>query len=222
MIWCIVSLPDEIFDTPYNRAAPSPMLRLPQTTLFPLIMKRITRKQFEIVSFIRDYIGQNGISPTLYEIADQFSISVTTAAAHIAALERKHVVERRKGTRRSIRPTGMDRGKKAGTSVSVPLYAKLSGFPDEPDSRCCVDPGLIPDDAAARDLFAFRSGVFGEQPPGVDPGDVLIVWTRPGVLHPGMVILNRPGSEPVCRTVNSSRTPEPDTIGRVVAVLRSL
>ena len=71
------------------------MLRLPQTTLFPLIMKRITRKQFEIVSFIRDYIGQNGISPTLYEIADQFSISVTTAAAHIAALERKHVVERR-------------------------------------------------------------------------------------------------------------------------------
>ena len=205
-----------------NRAEPSPGLRLHTQPHPPGIMKRITRKQFDIVSFIRDFINQNGFSPTLYEIADHFSISATTAAAHIAALERKHAVERRKGTRRSIRPTGMDRGKKARSSVSIPLYAKLSCFPDEPDSRCCVDPGLIPDDAAARDLFAFRSGVFGEQLPGVDPGDVLVVWTRPGVLHPGMLILNRPGSEPVCRTVNSSRTPEPDTIGRVVAVLRSL
>ena len=185
-------------------------------------MKRITRKQFEIVSYIRDFIGQNGMSPTLYEIADHFSIRASTAASHIAALERKHAIERRKGTRRSIRPAGTERGKKIRPSVSVPMYAKLSRFPDEPDSRCCVDPGLIPDDAAARDLFAVRSGMFGEQPPGVDPGDVLIVWTRPGVLHPGMVIMNRPGNDPVCRTVNSSRTPEPDTIGRVVAVLRSL
>ena len=194
---------------------------LPHTTP-PRIMKRITRKQFEIMSFIRDFIGQNGISPTLYEIAEHFSIRASTAAAHIASLERKHAIERRKGTRRSIRPARTERGKKAGSTVSVPLYAKLSRFPDEPDSRCCVDPGLLPDDAAARDLFAVRSGIFDEQPPGVDPGDVLIVWTRPGVLHPGMMILNRPDSEPICRMVNSSRTPEPDTIGRVVAVLRSL
>ena len=185
-------------------------------------MKRITRKQFEIVSFIRDFINQNGFSPTLYEIADHFSIRVTTVSAHIAALEHKHAIERRKGTRRSIRLAETGHGKKHSSSVSVPLYAKLSRFPDEPDSRCCIDPGLLPDDAAARDLFAVRSGVFGEQPPGVDPGDVLIVWTRPGVLHPGMMVLTRPGSEPICRTVNSSRTQEPDTIGRVVAVLRSL
>ena len=185
-------------------------------------MKHITRKQFEILSFIRDFITRNGISPTLYEIAEHFSIRVTTVSAHIAALERKHAIERRKGTRRSIRLVGTKKGKKAATTVSVPLYAKLSCFPDEPDSRCCIDPGLIPDEAAARDLFAVRSNIFDEQPPGVDPGDVLVVWTRPGMLHPGMMILNRPGSEHVCRTVNSSQTPEPDTIGRVVAVLRSL
>ena len=185
-------------------------------------MKRITRKQFEIMSFIRDFIGQNGLSPTLYEIAEHFSISASTAAAHIAALKRKHVIEQRKGTRRSIRPVGTGKGKKIRPSVFVPLYAKLSRFPDEPESRCCIDPGLLPDEAAARDLFAVRSGVFDERPPGVDPGDVLVVWTRPGILHPGMMVLNRPGSEPVCRTVNCSRAPEPDTIGRIVAVLRSL
>ena len=185
-------------------------------------MKRITRKQFEIMSFIRDFIRQNGISPTLYEIAEHFSISASTAATHIASLERKHALERRNGTRRSIRPARTKHEKKAISTVSVPLYAKLSCFPDEPDSRCCIDPGLIPDEASARDLFAVRSNIFDEQPPGVDPGDVLVVWTRPGMLHPGMMILNRPGSEHVCRTVNSSQTPEPDTIGRVVAVLRSL
>ena len=185
-------------------------------------MKKITKRQFEIAGYIRDFIGKNAISPTLYDIAGYFSIKPSTAAAHVAALERKHVIERKKGSRRSIHPVGMGHGKKTKTSISVPLYAKLSRFPDEPDSRCCIDPGLIPDDAAARDLFAVRSGIFGERPPGVDPGDVLVVWTRPGVLHPGMTVLNRPCSEPVCRTVNSSRTPEPDTIGRVVAVLRSL
>ena len=163
MICCIVSSQVAIFDNTPGGPAPGPP---PTHNPVPHIMKRITRKQFEIMSFIRDFIGQNGISPT--------------------------------------------------------LYAKLSQFPDEPDSRCCVDPGLIPDDAAPRDLFAVRSGVFDEQPPGVDPGDVLIVWTRPGVLHPGMMILKRPGSDPIFRTVNSSRTPDPDTIGRVVAVLRSL
>ena len=219
MICCIVSSQVAIFDNTPGRPAPGPP---PTHNPVPRIMKRITRKQFEIMSFIRDFIGQNGISPTLYEIAEQFSISASTAAAHVAALERKHAIERRKGTRRSIRPAVTEHGKKTRTSVTVPLYAKLSQFPDEPDSRCCVDPGLIPDDAAAGDLFAVRSGVFDEQPPGVDPGDVLIVWTRPGVLHPGMMILNRPGSDPICRTVNSSRTPEPDTIGRVVAVLRAL
>ena len=107
-------------------------------------MKRITRKQFEIVSFIRDFINQNGFSPTLYEIADHFSIRVTTVSAHIAALEHKHAIERRKGTRRSIRLAETGHGKKHSSSVSVPLYAKLSRFPDEPDSRCCIDPGLLP------------------------------------------------------------------------------
>lgn len=185
-------------------------------------MKRITRKQFEIVSYIRDFIGQNGISPTLYEIADHFSIRASTAAAHIAALERKHAIERRKGTRRSIMPTGMKRGRKANASLFVPLYAKFSSYPDAPDSRCCIDPALLPDEVAADDLFAFRSGVFGEQPPGVAPGDVLIVWTRPGELRPGMIILDSPGNVPLCRTVNAPRPPAPDMLGRVVAVLRSL
>ena len=221
MTCCIVSLFDETFDNQKQPWRTILKFRLPTPTS-PNLMKRITRKQFEILSFIREFISQNGFSPTLYEIAEHFSIRVTTASAHIAALERKHVIERKKGTRRSIHPTGMGHGKKTRTTVSVPLYAKLSRFPDEPDSRCCIDTGLIPDDAAARDLFAVRSGIFGERPPGVDPGDVLVVWTRPGVLHPGMTVLNRPCSEPVCRTVNSSRTPEPDTIGRVVAVLRSL
>jgi len=186
------------------------------------LMKRITRKQFEIVSFIRDFIAQNGISPTLYEIAERFSISASTAAAHVAALERKHAIERRKGTRRSILPAGSKRGRKARTSLQIPLYAKFSSYPDAPDTRCCIDPALLPEDVAADDLFAFRSGVFGDPPPGVVPGDVLIVWTRPGELRPGMMILDRPGNVPLCRTVMASRTPDSDTLGRVVAVLRSL
>lgn len=187
-------------------------------------MKKITKKQFEIVSFIQDYIGKHEISPTLYEIAGHFSIRPSTAAAHIAALERKHAVKRQKGARRSIRPAGPKRGHDAKNSVCIPLYAKLSCFPNAPSARYCVDSGLLPDEAAPADLFALRSGVFRDQDrtSEIAPGDILIVWTRPGPLRPGMMVLERRESVPVFRTVAAATLPERDTLGRVVAVLRSL
>ena len=187
-------------------------------------MKKITKRQFEIAGFIRDFIGKNTISPTLYDIAEYFSIKPSTAAAHIAALERKRVIVRQKGRRRSIRPVGMGSGLPQKVPVCVPFVQKNINFAGAPASYYLVDDSLLPEKICAKDLFAVRSGLFNALPAesDVNPGDILIVWTRPGRLHPGMIVLERTGGVPACRQVNMDSDPDPGIMGQVIALLRSL
>lgn len=185
-------------------------------------MKKITKRQFEIVNFIRDFIGKNTISPTLYDIAEYFSIKPSTAAAHIAALERKRVIVRQKGRRRSIRPAGMGAGLPQKLPVCVPFYLRNNDISGAPSSYYHVDSSLVPENVCIKDLFAVRFGLFGRLPSEVNPGDILIVWTRPVHLHPGMLVLERNGSAPVCRQIMMDSEPDPGTLGQVIALLRPL
>jgi SOS-response transcriptional repressor LexA len=105
-------------------------------------MKKITKRQFEIAGFIRDFIGKNTISPTLYDIAEYFSIKPSTAAAHIAALERKRVIVRQKGRRRSIRPVGMGTGLPQKVPVCVPFFLKDINLSGAPTSYYLIDNSL--------------------------------------------------------------------------------
>lgn len=187
-------------------------------------MKKITKRQFEIAGFIRDFIGKNAISPTLYDIAEYFSIKPSTAAAHIAALERKRVIVRQKGRRRSIRPVGMGPGLPQKHPVCVPFYLKKNNISGAPSSFYHVDASLLPDHVRAKDLFAVRLGLFSGLPEDSDmtPGDILIVWTRPERLHPGMIVLEHSGSSPSCRRVQAESEPGPGLVGQVIALLRPL
>ena len=186
-------------------------------------MKKITKRQFEIAGFIRDFISKNAFSPTLYDIAEYFSIKPSTVAAHIAALERKRVIERQKGRRRSIRPVGMGLGLPQKVPVSVPFFLKDFNLSGAPSSYYLVDDSLLPEKVCAKDLFAVRSGLFNalSTETDVDPGDILIVWTQPGRLHPGMIVLERTGGVPACRQVNIDSDPDSKTMGQVIALFRS-
>ena len=187
-------------------------------------MKKITKRQFEIAGFIRDFIGKNAISPTLYDIAEYFSIKPSTAAAHVAALERKRVIMRQKGCRRSIRLIGMGAGLPKKSPVCVPFYLKSPDYSSAPASFYHVDSSLLPVNVRANDLFAVRYGFLNTFSAGlkVDPGDILIVWTKPGRLHPGMIVLEQNGSASSCRQVNMDSDPESGVLGQVIALLRPL
>ena len=187
-------------------------------------MKKITKRQFEIAGFIRDFIGKNAISPTLYDIAGYFSIKPSTAAAHVAALERKHVIVRQKGRRRSIRPVGMGSCLPKKVPLCVPFYMKGANYTGAPSSYYHVDASLLPDNVRAKDLFAIRFGLFTGLSAGfdIDPRDILIVWTKPDRLHPGMIVMEHSGTAPVCRQVNVDSEPGPKLVGQVIALLRPL
>jgi len=48
--------------------------------------KPLTRKQKAILDWIRDVIGQNEVSPTVQEIANEFSISLGNASRYVTDL----------------------------------------------------------------------------------------------------------------------------------------
>ncbi len=69
-------------------------------------MEELTRRQAQILAFIRDAIEENGYPPTLAEIADHFGFRSNTAAVdHLKALARKNAIEITEGASRGIRLT---------------------------------------------------------------------------------------------------------------------
>ena len=54
----------------------------------------LTRRQHDIVTFIRDYIAENDYAPTMQEMADHFGVSRPTIFEHIEALQAKGALTR--------------------------------------------------------------------------------------------------------------------------------
>ncbi|MDX9799851.1 MAG: transcriptional repressor LexA [Spirochaetia bacterium] len=65
-------------------------------------MKALTKRQAEVLDFIKDYRNKNSYPPTIREIAEFFSISVKGAYDHLKALEKKESIKCNMGRSRAI------------------------------------------------------------------------------------------------------------------------
>ncbi len=63
-----------------------------------------TRRQLQIMEFVRDFRRFHKISPTLGEVADKFGVSEVTICEHMDQLERRGAIKREKYKTRSIQP----------------------------------------------------------------------------------------------------------------------
>ena len=63
--------------------------------------QNVTPRQFEILTFIRDYRKRRGYSPTMQEIGDHLGLTKVTVFEHVGALERKGLL--RRGARHKAR-----------------------------------------------------------------------------------------------------------------------
>lgn len=83
------------------------------------IKKNLTDRQSEILNFIKDYIRQNGFTPSIREIGSAFGIKSTNGvSAHLDALEKKGVLKREWRIARSIAL------KESGGFQSIPIFGK--------------------------------------------------------------------------------------------------
>ena len=137
----------------------------------------LTRRQQDILQFLRGYVEEHGISPTLEEIAAHFGVNKVTVFGHVAEMERKGVLRRRaKGVSRSLELVDQDEEEAYG--VSLPVLGKIAaGAPietiEEPERLDFAD--LVPD---GKEVYALE--VQGESmiEDAIANGDIVLVERR--------------------------------------------
>lgn len=91
-------------------------------------MPTLTKKQKEVLDFIKEFIDTNGFSPSYREIADHFGLSSpATIHQHIQALAEKGVIGLDEdGCARSIELMDQTETKPAAPSVMLPLAGLIT------------------------------------------------------------------------------------------------
>jgi repressor LexA len=145
------------------------MVKVGKTT-----MTYLTERQRDVLSFISSRIEKDGVAPTLQEIADAFGFrSTASAQKHVAHLERKGFLQRKKHQKRGlVLPQVED---KAVPAAELPLYGVVAaGSPIEsiPDEEQISVPA---DFLRAGDHYVLRvrgDSMIGD---GVHDGDLVVV-----------------------------------------------
>ncbi|MBL7006947.1 MAG: transcriptional repressor LexA [Spirochaetia bacterium] len=92
-------------------------------------MKGLTKRQKEVVEFIRDYIQEHSYPPSIRDIASSFSISVKAAFDHVKALEKKQVIKSDMNRSRSLEILS-DEFSPMHEALSIPLLGSVAaGMP---------------------------------------------------------------------------------------------
>jgi len=91
-------------------------------------MKAITKRQSEVLSYIKSFVTEHKFPPTIREISESFSISVKGAYDHVKALEKKNYI--RLDTNRSRTIEVLDGEDRLDRSVEVPVLGNVAaGLP---------------------------------------------------------------------------------------------
>src|SRR5262245_28694427 len=148
---------------------------------------RLTRRQQEVLTFIRSFSQRHGVPPTVREIGDRFRVTPRAAFDHLRALERKGYLKRRTASGRTSRAlTLADR-----PAGGIPILGRIAaGVPLQSEQN---REGTLPVTAdwfgsRADDIFSLR--VRGESMIGahIVDGDVVVV-RRQEHAQPGDIVV---------------------------------
>jgi len=135
----------------------------------------MTRRQKELLDYLRAYIHEHGYAPTLEEIGRHFSLaSLATVHKHLQNLERKGVIRRLPNQSRALElAVAAD-----GRAVRVPLLGRVAaGTPIEPVES--PETITLPEELLGRgETFALRVRGDSMVDDGILDGDVVVVEAR--------------------------------------------
>jgi repressor LexA len=154
----------------------------------------LTRRQSEILDYLRSHIEEQGYAPSFEEIAEKFGFaSLATVHEHLTNLERKGYIRRSYNESRSIEvmpPRGTAR------ATEIPCLGKVAaGFPIE--SLMSDETIAVPDDLLPRRGSNFALKVSGQSmvDEHICDGDYVVVHGKPTAENGEMVIALVNGSE---------------------------
>jgi repressor LexA len=138
--------------------------------------KGLTKRQEEILAFIRDYVAKEGFPPSIREIGRIFDIgSLRGVTVHLDALERKGYINR-SNTPRSIKVTHPEFQPNAGV-LQLPLLGSIAaGLPIEAqehvEAMIPVPPGMVKESDQAFMLRIVGDSMIGD---GILPSDLVVI-----------------------------------------------
>lgn len=136
---------------------------------------RFTKRQKQILDYIREHLATKGYAPSMREIAAHFGLSsVATVHQHITALEKMDVLSKDWNRSRSIRPAHMD----LAAVVEVPILGNIAaGLPiPAVETRDDLDTVAMPENFLRHgEHFALRVEGDSMIDEGIHDGDILII-----------------------------------------------
>ena len=166
-------------------------------------MKGLTEKQRRVLEFIESFEETNGMAPTVYEIAENFSVKTSTVFSHLRALQRKKYLSR-SSKARSIMLTKPTHHKRRPNGLrSIPLMDLHStDRKSAPLKEIFCDASFLNRASSAsdlRNLFAVTMENDDLQEKGIFNGDVAILRRHPAAIRTGDVILTTINDRPEFR-----------------------
>ncbi|QDU68879.1 transcriptional repressor LexA [Engelhardtia mirabilis] len=155
----------------------------------------LTRRQRQILDFFAKYTTENGISPTLEEVAQEFGLNKVTIFGHVAELERKGVLVRAApGISRGLRIVDPD-DVAPSTDDQIPIIGRIAaGSPvatiEDPETFSIRD--WIPSGA---DVYALRVQGNSMIEDGIHDGDLVMVEKCSSAPDGATVVAVLPGEE---------------------------
>lgn len=135
----------------------------------------LTRRQKEVLDYLREHIAAEGVAPSLEEIGRKLGLgSLATVHKHLERLEEKGAIRRLKHRSRALEivPPGGAR------AVPVPLLGTVAaGTPIEPVEQ--AETTMVPEELLGRgETFALRVRGDSMVGDGILDGDLVIVESR--------------------------------------------
>lgn len=188
-------------------------------------MKELTKRQNEILTYIKKYMVSHGYPPTIREIGADLGVSSpATIHAHLANLESKGFIKKEDTKNRAIELlVENEYAIKDEEVVSVPLLGKITaGSPIEaierPDEYFSLPAYLIPNN---KEVFTLLVSGISMINAGILDGDIVIVERRNSARNGEIVVAMTDENEVTLKTFYKESgyfrlQPENDTMDPII------
>ncbi|HEV8310094.1 MAG TPA: transcriptional repressor LexA [Methylomirabilota bacterium] len=150
---------------------------------------RLTRRQQEVLGFIRMFSQRHGVPPTVREIGERFRVTPRAAFDHLRALERKGFLRRRSAAGRTSRALTL--ADRVPAAREIPILGRIAaGAPLQSEENREGTLQLAADWFGGKNEEVFGLRVRGESMVGahIVEGDVVVV-RRQDHAEPGDIVV---------------------------------
>ena len=188
-------------------------------------MEKLTRRQTDVLNYVKSYIVSHGYPPTVREIGKSLEISSpATIHAHLANLEKKGFIKKENSKNRAIELLVKNEyDKKDELVAEVPLLGKITaGSPIEaiemPDEFFALLSYLLP---KGKEVFTLKVDGTSMINAGILDGDVVIVERQNTARNGEIVVAMTDENEVTLKTFYKEKghfrlQPENDTMEPII------